>query len=108
LGALFRYKSVKKVKTNLLVFLRPVILRDEKAGMALTNSKYQYIRDLQLEQQEEGVSLLSDETSPTLPDIEGFLELPPPFEASRKPTESQLQYDVQKEQVEKFEAPEFE
>ncbi|MGD8568461.1 MAG: type II secretion system secretin GspD [Gammaproteobacteria bacterium] len=98
LGALFRSKSVQKVKTNLLVFLRPIILRDEKRAMALTNSKYKYIRDLQRKDQEQGVSLLDNENVPVLPDIEGFLELPPPYEEPRKPGESQLEYDVNKQQ----------
>jgi general secretion pathway protein D len=102
LGALFRSKSVQKVKTNLLVFLRPLILRDENRAMALTNSKYKYIRDLQLEDQKEGVSLLDNENVPVLPDIEGFLELPPPYQEPRKATESQLQYDVQKKQLDQL------
>ena len=98
LGALFRFTSVKKVKTNLLVFLRPVILRDAQAGMTLTNSKYKYIRDLQLEQHEKGVSLLPDETTPLLPEIETYLELPPPYEESRKQGQSQLEYEIQQQQ----------
>ncbi|NOZ53207.1 MAG: type II secretion system secretin GspD [Gammaproteobacteria bacterium] len=105
LGALFRFKSVKKVKTNLLVFLRPVILRDEKDGMALTNSKYKYIRDLQLEQSENGVSLLSSETTPLLPELEGFLELPPPYVEARKENQTQLQYELQRERAEEFVVP---
>jgi len=108
LGALFRFKSVKKVKTNLLVFLRPIILRDEKDGMALTNSKYKYIRDLQLEQSENGVSLLSGESTPLLPDIEGFMELPPPYIEPRKENQTQLQYEIQRERAEEFVVPEVE
>lgn len=97
LGALFRSQSVQKIKTNLMVFLRPIILRDDKRAAALTNSKYKYIRDLQAGKQEAGVSLLPDETVPELPDIENFLELPPPYEQARKQDQSQLQYEVQKE-----------
>ena len=99
LGALFRSKSVQKIKTNLMVFLRPVILRDAKRAIALTNSKYNFIRGLQQEQQADGVPLLSDETTPELPDIENFLELPPPYEQSRKQDQTQLQYEVQKERA---------
>ena len=79
LGALFRYTSVKKVKTNLMVFLRPTILRTGKDSLKLTRSKYTYIRDKQVELDKEGVSLLSDENQPLLPEPEGFLELPKPF-----------------------------
>ena len=79
LGALFRYKSVKKVKTNLMVFLRPTILRTSKDSLILTRSKYNFIRSKQLELDEEGVSLLSDELQPLLPEANEFLELPAPF-----------------------------
>lgn len=44
LGALFRYDSRKAVKTNLLVFLRPVVLRDARASYAVTSSRYDYMR----------------------------------------------------------------
>jgi len=46
-GQLFRYDSRKRVKTNLLVFLRPVILRDAHAAHGLTSDRYNYIRQLQ-------------------------------------------------------------
>jgi len=100
LGALFRSRSTNKVKTNLMVFLRPVILRDESRAVTLTNSKYKYIRDLQIEQQSLGVPLMSDENTPILQDLDTYLELPPPYQEPRKQSESQLQYDVQKSQAE--------
>ncbi len=46
-GQLFRYDSRKRVKTNLLVFLRPVILRDARSAHGLTTDRYDYIRQLQ-------------------------------------------------------------
>lgn len=101
LGALFRSKSATKIKTNLMVFLRPQILRDAASAMTLTNSKYKFIRELQAQRQEKGVSLMPDETPPELPDIENFLELPPPYQQSRKQGQSQLQFEVQKEMAEK-------
>jgi general secretion pathway protein D len=80
LGMLFRYKSVKKVKTNLMVFLRPTILRTKTDNLNLTRSKYNFIRSKQLLLDEEGVSLLSDESQPLLPLPAEFLVLPAPFE----------------------------
>lgn len=80
IGQLFRHQSVTKIKTNLMVFLRPVIMRDAKRGMMLTNSKYDYIRGLQSELHERGVTLMSEESTPMLPELDSFLELPPPFE----------------------------
>jgi general secretion pathway protein D len=80
LGALFRYKSVQKVKTNLMVFLRPTILRTKDDSLNLTRSKYNYIRDKQVELDKMGVNLLSDENHPVLPPAEEFLDLPAPFD----------------------------
>ncbi|WP_455202615.1 type II secretion system secretin GspD [Kaarinaea lacus] len=112
LGALFRSKTVQKIKTNLLIFLRPVILRDEARAMALTNSKYKYIRDLQLEARKEGVPLLSGESTPMLQDMENYLELPQEFQQPRKPSESQMEFEIRREQeqqeLEAVPAPEVE
>ncbi len=80
LGALFRYKSVKKVKTNLMVFMRPTILRTKEDSLALTRGKYSFIRDREQELVEEGVSLLSGAEHPILPHDEKYLRLPPPFD----------------------------
>jgi len=105
LGALFRSKSVQKVKTNLMVFLKPVILRDERRAITLTNSKYKFMRELQMEQHKDGVPLMSDETTPMLPDMDSFLELPPPYEEPRKQDQSQLQYEIQKQREESSNPP---
>ena len=47
LGNLFRYDNRKRVKTNLLVFLRPVVLRNAEASYGITADRYDYIRQLQ-------------------------------------------------------------
>ncbi|HEY6124340.1 MAG TPA: type II secretion system secretin GspD [Steroidobacteraceae bacterium] len=47
LGALFKTRSRQTDKTNLMVFIRPKILRDAFATAVETNSKYNYIRDEQ-------------------------------------------------------------
>ncbi|MGB5244993.1 MAG: hypothetical protein WBN34_00460, partial [Woeseia sp.] len=47
MGALFRNRSVSKVKTNLMVFIRPKILRDASQTAIETGAKYNYIRDMQ-------------------------------------------------------------
>jgi general secretion pathway protein D len=48
LGALFRSDSTTKRKTNLMVFIKPTILRDNVQAAFETNAKYNYIRDEQL------------------------------------------------------------
>jgi len=47
LGALFKYESRNRKRTNLMIFLRPVILKDERAAASLTADRYDYIRNLQ-------------------------------------------------------------
>jgi general secretion pathway protein D len=47
IGALFKYESRNRKRTNLMVFLRPVILKDDKAAAAITADRYEYIRGLQ-------------------------------------------------------------
>jgi general secretion pathway protein D len=47
IGALFKYESRNRKRTNLMVFLRPVVLKDDKAAASLTADRYQYIRNLQ-------------------------------------------------------------
>ncbi len=44
IGALFRYENRARKKTNLLVFLRPYVVRDEVTSSALAMDRYDYIR----------------------------------------------------------------
>jgi len=69
LGWLFRSSSTEKVKTNLMVFIRPTILRDNIQARFETDAKYQYIRDLQLGQTEEPVQLMKNASRPILPEL---------------------------------------
>lgn len=43
LGNLFRYGTRKRSKTNLMVFLRPTVIRDASAVRGLTNDRYDYV-----------------------------------------------------------------
>lgn len=47
IGSLFKYETRNRKRTNLMVFLRPVVLRDEKSAAAITSDRYEYIRNLQ-------------------------------------------------------------
>ena len=49
LGALFRYQSVTKEKRNLMLFLRPQILRKRIEADYYTRMKYEHLRSTQLE-----------------------------------------------------------
>lgn len=82
LGWLFRYKTTRKLKTNLMVFLHPSILKDEKTLLSLTNEKYSYLREQQLISNNRPFRLIGDEHKPLLPEFEEVLSLPPPYEQS--------------------------
>jgi len=44
LGALFRFKQVIRARTNLMVFLRPVIIRSADDSYRVTADRYDYLR----------------------------------------------------------------
>ena len=76
LGALFRSKTSDVTKTNLMVFIHPVILRDAAVTENYTNSKYNYIRALQMQQDEDGVNMMPGKQHPVLPVMEEFTVAP--------------------------------
>jgi len=82
LGVLFRSTSTTKKKDNLMIFLKPIILRTAQKGLKLTQQKYDFIRDQQTLMRDQGVSFVADEELPILPKFEDYLELPPAFESS--------------------------
>lgn len=47
IGWLFRYETRKSTKTNLMIFIRPSILRTALASQGLTQDRYQYLRNQQ-------------------------------------------------------------
>jgi general secretion pathway protein D len=48
IGALFRSNSTRRIKQNLLVFIRATIIRDPKLARDLSQRKYNFMRDIQL------------------------------------------------------------
>ncbi len=74
---LFRHKSTTNEKTNLMVFLRPTIIRESGRAGQLTSSKYNYIRDQQLRARARGLLLIPDDRSPVLPEFDQQLAVPP-------------------------------
>ncbi len=69
-GNLFRNTNNSAVKQNLMIFLRPQIVRDSRTGSKLSNKKYDYIRKEQQELKEQGVTLMSDDVIQELPEFE--------------------------------------
>jgi general secretion pathway protein D len=67
LGALFRYDTRKRTKTNLMVFLRPKIIRDAAAYQGLTNDRYDYVIGEQQKSGEGTIRMLGEGGVPSLP-----------------------------------------
>ena len=61
LGNLFKTQGRGHKKTNLMVFLRPYVMRDANAANAITNDRYEYIRNQEL--------LVSPKPNWILPDL---------------------------------------
>jgi general secretion pathway protein D len=80
IGHLFKTTSTSKRKRNLMVFLRPKIVRDGVTMNEISHRKYNYIRAEQLKRQSEGVSLMPFEETPALPEWDDSLTLPPSYE----------------------------
>jgi general secretion pathway protein D len=70
LGHLFKSTSSSVEKRNLMVFIKPTIIRDGVTADGITQRKYNYIRAEQLFKTEEGLKLLPDELIPVLPEFE--------------------------------------
>ncbi len=61
IGELFKSRSKSRTKTNLMVFIRPTILRSKEDAQKLTQQRYGYIRGMQLQrnpEQEPGIDEL--------------------------------------------------
>jgi len=70
LGALFRNEKRSVSKTNLMVFLRPYIIRDSGAGRSITLNRYEFMRRAQSGLQPEHSWAMPDVQAPQLPAVE--------------------------------------
>jgi general secretion pathway protein D len=78
-GGLFQYKTRSRAKTNLMVFLRPTVLRDADQVKSLTTERYDYIRG------EQANAKAKSAASPVLPTVESPMLPPLPPAGSVKP-----------------------
>ncbi len=67
LGALFRSESRTKTRTNLMVFLRPVVMRDADTANRLSLDRYEQIRGFQKDMQPPNSFLVPINDSPVIP-----------------------------------------
>jgi len=84
IGNLFKYQTRSREKTNLMVFLRPLVIRDGKGAAQLTGSRYDYIRGEQATYLKDAESLLPPTGGPQLPPLTSPSTLPPASAAEKK------------------------
>jgi len=77
LGNLFKSRSGSRQKKNLLVFIRPKILRDSEALEGISESKYNNIRQDEKTLHNGHIMLLPGEKQPSIPGIPPNSALPP-------------------------------
>ena len=80
IGALFRYETRTRTKTNLMVFLRPHIVRDSRDSASVTLDRYNYMRAAQQNTPQRATWFAPDSQMAPLPNIEqnkasGLLDL---------------------------------
>ena len=68
-GNLFRAESRSRKKTNLMVFLRPVVVRDGNATEGLSLGRYEQMRGAQMEAQPAASTGLPNVGAPVLPEV---------------------------------------
>lgn len=80
LGHAFKSQRTQKIKRNLMIFIHPTVLKDDKELQELSSAKYSYIRAQQIEQANRGISLMPEEEVEVLPTYDEALVLPPTYE----------------------------
>ena len=70
LGLLFRYETRRQTKTNLMVFLRPIVVRDAAGYGPITSERYGQSQEAQKQTKPEPHPVLPDIEPPLLPDLQ--------------------------------------
>lgn len=96
LGLLFRSTSKEKQKTNLMVFIHPIILKDEIQMAGITQRRYQFMREVQQNYREKK-KVKWKNNAPMLPEFEEYAPRShAPFDQVT-PSGSQPEQDEQQE-----------
>lgn len=87
LGRLFRYDGRRRVKTNLMIFLRPIVVRNEEEAQQIVTDRYDYMRTIQKNTQPEQRFGLPNMQAPVLP---------PNSDSNRRPSSPKIWADPSK------------
>ena len=85
IGELFKTRFGNKEKRNLMLFIRPTIIRDGAQAALETNAKYNVVRNQQLNRRRGKVTLLPGERQPLLPPIEELSKYADPTAGAKAP-----------------------
>ena len=96
-GNLFKYKTRNHVKTNLMVFLRPTIIRNNEQSVSLAGDRYDYIRDAEIAGQPEHTVILPNMDAPQLPPLQDGRIVGGPLAKQAKPGPSSEQNSAPQE-----------
>ncbi len=66
-GTIFRYDARRREKTNLMVFLKPTVIRTAQAGREISSDRYEYLMSEQQRLQPGAAPFWDDPTRPELP-----------------------------------------
>ncbi|MEF1308721.1 type II secretion system secretin GspD [Vibrio mytili] len=81
LGHLFKSTSTETQKRNLMVFIKPTIIRDGMTADGITQRKYNFIRAEQLYKADQGLKLMSDDKIPVMPEFGHDMKHPAEIQA---------------------------
>jgi general secretion pathway protein D len=70
IGNLFKYQKRGRTKRNLMVFLRPTVIRSNEQSVNLSSNRYDYIRNTQIGSQPEQTLLMPNLGSAVMPRME--------------------------------------
>ena len=85
IGNFFRAQNTTTTKSNLMIFLRPTILRDGNESFQVTGSKYNWMRNQQVLDEIIDYERQTPESHGRLPPLNDMeAKLPPPFQPTIK------------------------
>ena len=76
LGNLFKYQKRNRKKTNLMVFLRPVVIRNKDQSTSLATDRYDYMRATQQDVKPNDTPVLKNLGQPMLPGLQDGQPIP--------------------------------
>jgi general secretion pathway protein D len=89
LGALFRYETRRQTKTNLMVFLRPLVVREKNNYGPVTSERYRQMIEEQEKARIPPSAVLPDIETPHLPPEDALVQPPPAQQPPQQPPAQQ-------------------